>query len=227
MNKKLLLFLSSLLLIAVLVPIFSYTPAINAAAKAFLLTTILDTPISSLPQLAPDNALVMHPTFIPKRNEVSKQVRASIDDFDDYFFSKDFPLSLDDTDKSLMKPFRSFRPFLQNIPIDIKDTGKAYEIIADIPGVTKEGTKVEIDDGVLIITAERSTYQKTGNDKDDETGYLRVERSQGMTKRTITLPSDADNEKVQASFDNGVLTVKVQKLPSAAKKQTVKSIPVK
>lgn len=227
MNKKLLLFLSSLFLFVVLVPIFSYTPTLNAAAKAFILSTIMDTSSSSYSPVIPDNALVMHPTFIPKRNEISKPARASFDDFEDYFFTKDFPLSLDDTEKSLLKPFRSFRPFLQNIPIDIKDTGKAYEIIADIPGVTKDATKVEVDEGILTITAERSTYQKVGDDKDETTGYLRVERSQGMTKRSITLPSDADEQKIQATFDNGVLTVKVQKLPSSVKKQTIRSIPIK
>ena len=109
MNKKLLLFLSSLLLFVVLVPMFSYTPALNVAAKAFILSAIMDTSSSTLSPLIPNNALVMHPTFVPKRSEISKPARASIDDFDDYFFSKDFPLSLDDTERSLLKPFRSFR----------------------------------------------------------------------------------------------------------------------
>ena len=207
---------------------FSYTPALNVAAKAFILSAIMDTSSSTFSPIIPNNALVMHPTFIPKRSEIAKPARASIDDFVDYFFSKDFPLSLDDTERSLLKPFRSFRPFLQNIPIDVKDTGKAYEIIADMPGLTKDSTKVEVDEGVLTITAERSTYQKVGDDKDETgTGYLRVERSQGMTKRSITLPSDADEQKIQASLDNGVLTVKVQKLQSSVKKPTIRNIPVK
>lgn len=109
------------------------------------------------------------------------------------------------------------------IPIDVKETDKSYEITADLPGVTKENTKLEIADHILKISVEKKSI-----DKSESETFRRLERFQGFASRSIRLPLNADEDKVQASFDNGVLTVRVQKLAaSSIDKEKGRVIPIK
>ena len=124
-----------------------------------------------------------------------------------------------------MKNLRSFKPNINQIPVDIRNAGKSYQIIADIPGITKQDAKVDIDDNrMLTITAERNSYKKFDDKENDS--FIRIERSQGLVKRSIRLPDDADEDKVSASFENGVLTIDIQKSGVFTYKK-MKNIPVK
>jgi HSP20 family protein len=218
-----------ILLCLLLVKVESFSISLNAA-KALILSALIDSSSTALGPpfvVVPDHALAMHPTFIPKRNEVSriKDRDASLfSDFDN-FFDRDLPHLLDESNSDIMKSFRNFNSLSNRVPIDIRDTGKTYQIIADIPGVAKQDAKVDIDDDrMLTITAERRSFKKS-NEKEDDS-FIRIERTQGVLKRTIKLPDDADNEKISASFENGVLTIEVHKKLSYESKKT-KSIPVK
>jgi HSP20 family protein len=96
----------------------------------------------------------------------------------------------------------------RGIHLDIKETEKEFQILADLPGVTKEQTKLEVKDHVLTISYERKFEEKTERET-----YHRVERFQGTASRSIRLPRNVDEETVAARFDNGVLTVVMQKIP--------------
>jgi HSP20 family protein len=101
-----------------------------------------------------------------------------------------------------------------NIPVDIKETEKAIELHADLPGFEREQVKVEIEGGVLRISGERNreTVQDTG-------AFHRAERVFGKFVRHFTLPETVDAEKAQAEFKNGVLTLTLPKREASKSKQ--------
>jgi HSP20 family protein len=98
--------------------------------------------------------------------------------------------------------------------VDIKDEGDKYLVEADLPGVTKENVTIEIGGGILHIAAE----QKTEIEEKEE-GYLRRERGTVSYQRTLALPSDVDEESVQAIMENGVLRLTIAKKIEAMEKR--------
>jgi HSP20 family protein len=80
--------------------------------------------------------------------------------------------------------------------------GDNLVIRADLPGLRKEDVNVEVDDGVLSISGERSEEQV--DDRDD---YYRSERSYGRFYRALPLPEGANAENTEATFKDGVLEV--------------------
>jgi HSP20 family protein len=77
---------------------------------------------------------------------------------------------------------------------------------ADLPGLSEEDVNVEVKDGVLTVSGERRAEEKT-----EEKGYHRIERSYGSFSRSLSIPEGIDPEQVSAEFDNGVLEVRIPK----------------
>jgi len=101
--------------------------------------------------------------------------------------------------------------------VDIVETGDAYEIKADIPGVRKEDLKVTVDNGVLTVQGERQQEKQ-----EDNARLHRVERFYGHFSRSFTLPEDADTAALRAAAREGQLTVTIPRrgpAPSAAPTQ--------
>lgn len=73
---------------------------------------------------------------------------------------------------------------------------------ADLPGMRKEDVSVEIDDGILTISGERSN-----EDVDDREGYYHSERSYGQFQRSLALPEGITGDNCNATFKDGVLEV--------------------
>ena len=97
---------------------------------------------------------------------------------------------------------------------DITEDDKEYLIKAELPEMKKEDVKVTVENGVLTISGERKFEQEETKKK-----YHRVERGYGTFMRSFTLPDDADFNKVNAQFKNGVLMVHVPKSERAQPKQ--------
>src|SRR5206468_3188478 len=97
---------------------------------------------------------------------------------------------------------------------DITEDDKEYLIKAELPEMKKEDVKVTVENGVLTISGERKFEQEEKKKK-----YHRVERGYGTFMRSFTLPDDADFNKVNAQFKNGVLMVHVPKSERAQPKQ--------
>ena len=104
--------------------------------------------------------------------------------------------------------------------IDVSETPTAYLIKAELPGVKKEDVHLDLEKSVLTITGERKQEQEHKDEK-----FHRVESSYGSFMRRFTVPDDANTEGVEATFKDGVLTVKLGKKPAPATTQT-KRIPV-
>src|SRR5918993_3658923 len=90
--------------------------------------------------------------------------------------------------------------------MDVSETDKELKICADLPGVSEKDIDVRLEDDVLVIRAEKKFERKDGKEN-----YHFVERSYGTFQRALRLPGPVDPEKVQARFENGVLTVTVPK----------------
>jgi HSP20 family protein len=90
--------------------------------------------------------------------------------------------------------------------MDLVEEGDHYVLRADLPGLSEDDVKVELEDNVLTISGERKSEHEERKD-----GYYRVERAAGKFSRSLTLPEGVDPESVQAHFKNGVLEVRVPK----------------
>ena len=97
--------------------------------------------------------------------------------------------------------------------VDIEETDKNYMIRAELPGLDKDKVKVSVEDGVLMLSGERNLERKV-----EGKTFHRVERSHGTFSRSFTLPEDADAEKVNANYRDGLLEVSVTKREDAKPK---------
>ncbi len=91
--------------------------------------------------------------------------------------------------------------------LDIAESDKEYTISVEVPGVEEKDIELTLEDDCLVVKGEKKHEQET-KDKD----YHRVERAYGSFQRVLTLPHNADKDKLSASFKNGVLTITVPKL---------------
>jgi len=92
-----------------------------------------------------------------------------------------------------------------SVPVDVLDTGAAFVVHADLPGLAAEDIEVTVDDDrILTIAAEREADETEGS-------YVKRERSQQLVSRTVRLPDSVDPEATSASYDAGVLTVELGK----------------
>lgn len=97
---------------------------------------------------------------------------------------------------------------ISNTAVDVKETPDALIFVADLPGVKKEELKLKVEGNLLSIGGERTRESVQDSDK-----WHRVERSTGKFLRQFQLPKNVDLEKISASSEDGVLTVKVPKIP--------------
>ena len=104
--------------------------------------------------------------------------------------------------------------------VDIGATDKEYSITVEVPGVDEKDVKVEVADNTMIIKGEKK-QEKEEKDKN----YYRVERSYGSFQRVLSLPEDAGQDDIKATFKNGVLTIKMPR--KSLPKSKVKQIEVK
>jgi HSP20 family protein len=103
-------------------------------------------------------------------------------------------------------------------PTDVEDTGAAYEIRVDLPGVAREEIQVDVQGRELHLKAEHRTESTEKKDRK----FLRQERAFQSYERSFELPEPLDSDRVTAKFENGVLLVTVPKAhPASARKVEV------
>jgi HSP20 family protein len=88
--------------------------------------------------------------------------------------------------------------------IDVFEREGKLVVRADLPGLTKEDVRAEIEGGQLVLQGERRRERA-----EERGGRYRAERSYGSFRRVVPLPEGADTEHAEARFDNGVLEVTV------------------
>lgn len=104
--------------------------------------------------------------------------------------------------------------------VNLAETEKEHQVTAVLPGVEEKDVEVTIDQGLLTIKGEKKEEKEEKNKN-----YHRVERLYGSFQRSFTLPKEIEEEKVEANFKNGVLSVKLPKSWEA--QQSTKKVPIK
>ena len=94
--------------------------------------------------------------------------------------------------------------------LDVRETEERYEVHVDLPGLDPSDVNVTFEDGMLTLSGKRQFDQENRGDT-----WHRIERGFGSFARSIRLPQTADTERIEASFDKGVLTVVVPKTEQA------------
>ena len=116
--------------------------------------------------------------------------------FEDFF--DDSSMLTRSRDQSL----RGFSP-----RVDISEDAESLKISAELPGMTKDDVEITATDDSLTIQGEK----RSESEQEQEEGVFRTERSYGFFKRTIPLPVGAEVDRAQATFDNGVLNIRLPK----------------
>jgi HSP20 family protein len=101
------------------------------------------------------------------------------------------------------------------LAVDLKTSDDAYNITALVPGLEAADLDIEVLNNTVTIRGEFKTGEEVNNK------YLVCELPNGRFSRTITLPTDTDSSKVEASIKNGVLSLRIPKA-EAARPKTIK-----
>ncbi|XVE97735.1 hypothetical protein REPUB_Repub03eG0044100 [Reevesia pubescens] len=132
----------------------------------------------------------------------------------------DFP---DEADKSQPHPSRTYirdAKAMAATPADVKDCPNSYVVVIDMPGLKQDQVKVQVEEGnLLVVSGER----KREKEKDRGVKFIKMERRLGKYLKKFQLPENADTDKISASYQDGVLTVTVEKKspPEPMKPKTV------
>ena len=134
----------------------------------------------------------------------------------------------DDFDRNLFRGFGNvdhalYGKHAQNVmKTDVKETDEGYEVDVDLPGFKKDEIRLELNDGYLTISAEKS-MEKDGEDKKGK--MLRQERYAGVMQRSFYVGENIKVEDVKASYESGVLHVMIPKKEAlkAPEKNTILS----
>ena len=119
---------------------------------------------------------------------------------------------------------RNFTTLGTNLPsVNLKETDTKLEVELAAPGMKRDDFKVEIDNNILLISSEKEEETEEVRKKDN---YVRKEFNYQSFCRTFSLPETVDENKIEASYKDGILHVAIAKKESA-KRKTLKSIPIK
>ncbi len=111
-------------------------------------------------------------------------------------------------------------PQMMTPTLDVKENEKEIVVKADLPGMDEKDINLTIHNGVLSLRGEKKSEHT--NEREN---YHVMERSYGSFQRSIRLPETIDEDKAEARFDKGVLTITLPKRPemvSAQKKIEIK-----
>ena len=110
--------------------------------------------------------------------------------------------------------FSSSSDYEWSPPVDILESKNEYNIIVDIPGLSKKDIKLNVIDNFLIIFGERSNEIISNNEF-----YNYTERYTGSFKRKFNLNDLIDEEKIAANFKDGLLKIKLPKIEKTISKE--------
>ena len=147
-----------------------------------------------------------HQQFSERNNPKTMSTTAvTFDPFQNFRF-------LEDAVTRLMTAPRGSRPW--SPAVDIFETEDALTLRADLPDVKTEDIDVRVENNTLTLKGSR----KFENDENAK-GYHRIERSYGDFIRTFSVPPTVENDKVEAQYKNGVLTITLPKKETAKPRQ--------
>ena len=149
---------------------------------------------------------------VPVRREEEREPFYALQRRMDHLFDDDFFNSFGLAPFSLFGgPVGAFSP-----RIDLSESEKELKVSAELPGLEENDLQVSLAHNMLTISGEKKEEKE-----DKGQNYYHLERSYGSFQRTIPLPCEVEDDKVEATFKKGVLTITLPKT-AAAQKQTKK-----
>lgn len=100
---------------------------------------------------------------------------------------------------------------------EVEETEKDVLVRLEVPGMKKEECSITIEGNTLKLSGEKHFERETH----DSTYHL-MERAYGSFQRSVPLPRNVDSDKAEASYSNGVLTVRLPKIPG----EQARSVPI-
>ena len=145
-----------------------------------------------------------------------REIDRLFDDFDGGIWNAPFRRSIFD-----IEPFFRREPEWPAVPaVDVTEKEKAYEIAAELPGMAEKDIEVTLANGTLTIKGEKQEEKE-----EKKKGYHLQERRFGSFERRFGVPDGVDTNKIEATFEKGVLKVTLPKTAEAQKAE--KKIAVK
>jgi HSP20 family protein len=99
-------------------------------------------------------------------------------------------------------------------PVDIYEDEHSVTLKLEVPGISDKDIDIKLENNSLTVRGERN-FEK----EEKEENFHRIERRYGSFARSFTLPNTVDSENVEASYENGILTIKLGKRAEAKPKQ--------
>jgi HSP20 family protein len=90
--------------------------------------------------------------------------------------------------------------------MDLVETADDFVLRADLPGLSEGDVNIELEDSVLTVSGERKSEHEERTE-----GYYRAERASGSFARSLTLPEGVNADGIKATFDKGVLEIRIPK----------------
>lgn len=98
--------------------------------------------------------------------------------------------------------------------VNVGETEDGYRVVALAPGVDPTSFEVTVKDNILTVAGEKRPTEGIGAEQ-----YHRSERAVGRFVRSLEMPSPVDPEKVRATYNNGLLTIELEKHAAAKPRQ--------
>ncbi len=117
-----------------------------------------------------------------------------------------FPSKMDNVFDRFFNDAFAERSTTFNPRVDISETDKAFEIDLAVPGFDKKDFEVDLKDGLLMISGERKFQNK-----EDGKNFYSIQTEYGTFKKSFQLPDSILADKIEAGYNNGILSVKVPK----------------
>ena len=90
--------------------------------------------------------------------------------------------------------------------VDVSESEDHYHVVLDLPGVSKEDITINYQDGALSVSGERNDETTRTDDN-----FVRVERQYGRFYRSFRLPKKVDDDRIDATYEDGVLSIMIPK----------------
>lgn len=97
---------------------------------------------------------------------------------------------------------------------DVAEHDDEYQVKVELPGVGKDDVKITMQDNILTIRGEKKQEKESKS-----SSYHRVERSYGSFQRSFTLPTRVKQDRIEAAYNEGILTITLPKAEEAKPKQ--------
>ncbi len=98
--------------------------------------------------------------------------------------------------------------------VDISENKDELVVTAEVPGMNKEDIKISLNDNILTLKGEKKQEKKV-----EEENYHRIERNYGAFHRSFTLPTTVQQNRVKATYTNGILRIALPKVEEAKPKE--------